>query len=213
MVASKTRIKAEANGVAAEKVTLLDVKAKTVIIPIRGTSPYICHNWDAKVEKMIEDKEQKKGKVKGREARKPEDEVDACFYRDDKGRYCIPARAFKKAVVSAATSLDDVRNFPKTKLRQAIFFDGDLLPIIYNTEPEMRRDHVPANKGGPMRYRPEFKDWAVNLVVTFNESVLSLDQVVNIISLAGFAVGVGDWRPEKDGNNGRFEVNRNEVKE
>jgi hypothetical protein len=29
---------------------------------------------------------------------------------------------------------------------------------------------------------------------------------VNLFNVAGFAVGVGEWRPERDGSNGMFHV-------
>ena len=31
-------------------------------------------------------------------------------------------------------------------------------------------------------------------------------EIVNLFALAGFAVGVAEWRPERDGGNGRFRL-------
>jgi hypothetical protein len=42
------------------------------------------------------------------------------------------------------------------------------------------------------------------LTITYNEGLISLDQVFQAIYAGGFGTGLGDWRPEKDGNNGRF---------
>ena len=43
-------------------------------------------------------------------------------------------------------------------------------------------------------------------LVKFNAALLSAEQVVNLFQTAGFAVGIGDWRPERNGLFGRFHV-------
>lgn len=34
----------------------------------------------------------------------------------------------------------------------------------------------------------------------------SLEQILNIINAGGYACGIGEWRPEKDGQYGMFHV-------
>ena len=34
----------------------------------------------------------------------------------------------------------------------------------------------------------------------------SLEQIVNIINAGGYACGIGEWRPERDGQYGMFHV-------
>ncbi len=200
--------KTETNGVATTgPVQLIDLDKRECQVRVRGTTPLIVHAWSEKAVRQMEDAQQKKAK-KAREAKDPEEEFRNCLYLDSQKRYCFPARAFKKAMVSAATSIEDKR-FPKTKIRQAIFVKGDLLLIESEEEPERRTDPVRLPRGGAdIRYRPEFQNWSILLNIEYNASVVTLEQVINLLNLAGFAVGVGEWRPEKDGNNGRFEVDR-----
>jgi hypothetical protein len=33
-----------------------------------------------------------------------------------------------------------------------------------------------------------------------------MEQIVNLFNIGGFACGVGEWRPGKDGSNGMFHV-------
>lgn len=40
----------------------------------------------------------------------------------------------------------------------------------------------------------------------FNRNVLSAAQIVNLFNTAGFGVGIGEWRSEKDGHYGMFHV-------
>jgi hypothetical protein len=58
-----------------------------------------------------------------------------------------------------------------------------------------------------IRYRGEFKKWMCEITVNFDASMLSAEQVYNLFNRAGFAVGVGERRPEKEGAGyGRFHV-------
>lgn len=57
-----------------------------------------------------------------------------------------------------------------------------------------------------IRHRAEFPLWAVKVPVTTNSSIISLEQLVNLFNIAGFGVGVGEWRPERDRHNGTWIV-------
>jgi len=71
----------------------------------------------------------------------------------------------------------------------------------------MREDMVRVGMGtADLRYRGEFADWSAKLLVRYNANVLSESQILNILNVAGFAVGVGEWRPERDGMSGMFHV-------
>jgi hypothetical protein len=57
-----------------------------------------------------------------------------------------------------------------------------------------------------IRFRGEFREWRTRLTVRYNARVLSDEQIVNLFNTAGFAVGIGEWRSEKDGSYGLFHV-------
>ena len=45
------------------------------------------------------------------------------------------------------------------------------------------------------------------MILEYNASgSMSLDDILNCINAGGYAGGVGEWRPEKDGSFGRFHV-------
>jgi len=76
-------------------------------------------------------------------------------------------------------------------------------------EPEMREDVVRVGRGGTeMRYRPQFWPWSVTLRVTYFTTVLSRNAVLSLIDAGGLAVGVAEWRPEKDGEFGTYCVDK-----
>ena len=71
----------------------------------------------------------------------------------------------------------------------------------------MRTDAVRIGMGTlDLRYRPEFQEWSVALRIRYNAAAISPEQIVNLYNVAGFAVGIAEWRPERDGSNGMFEV-------
>lgn len=194
-----------------EKETMMvEVKPINIMrteIRIIGDTPLIVHAWSEKAKKEMLDKQMKKAKT-AKPAKDPQKDYEDAFYRFLDGRPGFPATAFKAAAVSAGGRFSD--GLKMTNLRGAFFVDGELIPI--EGEPNMREDMVRVGMGtADIRYRPEFKQWACTLPIRFNADVISLEQIINLFNLAGFGVGVGEWRPEKDGQYGMFHVQVQEA--
>jgi hypothetical protein len=110
--------------------------------------------------------------------------------------------AFKAAAVGACRFTDGLK---MTEARGAFHVDGELAKI--EGEPTMREDMVRVGMGtADIRYRGEFQSWRTTLEISYNADAISIGMIVNLFNLAGFGVGVGEWRPEKDGSYGRFHV-------
>lgn len=96
-----------------------------------------------------------------------------------------------------------------TILYPGIFVRGTLLPIKYE-KLVMREDVVRVgkfpNKTADIRHRPAYLNWSIDLELEYNAHVFNASQLFNLATLAGFHIGVGEWRPEKKGQHGRFEV-------
>jgi hypothetical protein len=151
---------------------------------------------------MMRDKHQKKARSE-RGVRVPRDEYEAAKYRDKEGYDAIPTLAFKCAIVDAASFVQGVT---KVQLRGSVFIQGEFVRLKYTNE-MMREDVVRVGMGAAdLRYRPEYTQWYVALPVEFDADVISADQLYNLVQRAGFGVGVGEWRPQKNGQYGRFEV-------
>lgn len=194
-----------ANG-RASVIEIPEISIGEALIEIEGTSPLIMHAWSEKAKGEIRDKQQAKPAAK-KAPKDPEAEYEAAFHRLADGRPGFPAVAFKAALVGAARHVDGLA---MTFLRGALHIDGDLVEIL--GEPRMREDMVRVGGKGPgtgvadIRYRPEFPEWTTVLPISFNRNSIQLAQVVHLLNVAGFAVGVGEWRPDKGGSNGRFRV-------
>jgi|WetSurMetagenome_2_1015567.scaffolds.fasta_scaffold83102_2 hypothetical protein len=172
---------------------------------LKGTHPLIMHAWSQKAITMIEDKQMKK--VRGaRPAKDPREEFEGARYKIDESTDGVPAVSLKSCAVEAGVALD----IHKTLLRKSFFVcpDGEeLVPILCPGGPVMRRDQVRIGMGtADLRYRPEYKLWGLVVPVEFNLDLISLDQLANLFDHAGYSVGLGEWRPQRNGPFGRFRV-------
>lgn len=194
----------------------LDIRLMDVTVV--GDSPLIVHAWSEKAKREMLGKQMKQAKG-AKEAKDPRADFEASLYRLADGGYGFPSVGFKNAAVTACTS---VAGITKVAARQAFHILGEDVDVdgafegtksrhnlirVKGCEPSMREDMVRVGMGtADLRYRGEFADWHAVLLVRYNGNVLSEAQILNIINVAGFAVGVGEWRPEKDGMNGMFHV-------
>lgn len=185
---------------------LPEFRIKKMTVRIAGPS-LIVHAWSEKIKKELADRGTKKAKS-ARGAKDPVAEFESCKYKNEKGEDCIPAIAVKHAMVSAARFLDDMK---MTVLRGAFFVEGYWLPLEFE-QCVMREDLVRVGGKGPgtgapdTRYRPEYINWSINVPIEYNSGVISPEQVLNLLRNAGFSVGLHEWRPEKNGMHGRFDI-------
>lgn len=190
-------------------VTLPAMNIQRLQLTLVGDSPLICHAWSEKAKKQILDKQMKRAKT-AREAKDPERDFWESLYilQDDSERdrakmmFGFPAVAFKSCAVDACSHVEGIT---KVEARGAFHLEGDM--VVIRGAPTPREDMVRVGMGSAdIRYRGEFREWSAALNVTFNASVLSAEQIAHLFTLGGFAIGVGEWRPQRDGSNGRFHV-------
>jgi hypothetical protein len=180
-------------------------------IEVRGITPLIVHAWSEKAKKEMRDKQMGVASKK-KEFKVPENDFNGARYRDLQGRDCAPALAFKNAAVEAGV----LAGVFKTILRKALFVLGDWIPILdqdgqpysdKGTRPVMREDMVRVGQGtADLRYRPMYEKWSCKVPVEFNPRIISAEQLMNLFDNAGYSIGLCEWRPEKDGQFGRFRV-------
>jgi hypothetical protein len=187
---------------AAQRIVLPRLDIQQIRIRLVGDTPLICHRWSEKAKKQILNKQMGTADA-GKAHKDPDADYRESLYPLPGGGYGFPAIAFKNAAVTACTSLG--KAITKVAARQAFHVMGELVPI--EGEPRMREDMVRVGMGtADIRFRGEFPEWSATITVRFNARVLSAEQIVNLFNIAGFAVGIGEWRSEKDGQYGLFHV-------
>lgn len=195
-------------------VQLPPMNVQVIQIPIIGEGGLICHAWSKKAREQMLAKQMKRATA-GRIAKDPwSDFCQTLYWLDgmpdepteadvENARFGFPAVAFKAAAVTAVTSTGGMT---KVAARQCFHIVGDMVEIM-GPPPSMREDMVRVGMGtSDIRHRAEFRPWGAVLTVQHNANVLSAEQVVGLFDAAGFGVGIGDWRVEKDGVSGRFHV-------
>jgi len=187
-------------------ISLRPVRKKHVTLRIRGISPMIQHQWGGKALDMIRAKKQGK-KTKDRVNSDPEREAEEATYRTEQGDFGCPLTAIKSSIISAAHK--DI-GFEKTLVKKSVFIvcaDPKGILRMECSQPELREDPVRVGMGSAdLRYRPMFVDWSITVNFEIDEELLKLDDLVTLLDRAGFGIGIGEWRPEKGGDYGRFEV-------
>jgi len=182
------------------KIELPQLRIEDLKIRLAGTSPLIMHAWSHKAKEQMLNKQMKRGTA-GKEPKDPERDFEESLYRDADGNYAFPSVAFKAAAVRAGTYCD----LKMTFLRGAFHVNGEMTRI--HGEPRPREDMVKIAMGtADIRYRAEFPEWYAEPTVSLNVNALSVEQLINLFNIAGYSVGIGEWRPERDGQFGRFVV-------
>jgi len=192
----------------AGSVRLERIVRHTAEIEVKGTAPLIVHAWSQKAREMILAKQM--GKKVAKEAKDPQAQYEESRYLLADGSDGFPMLAFKAATVGGARYFSGVT---MTQLRQVLLFhadgyaeDGTALMRLKTTGPRIREDMVRVGMGtADIRYRAEYVDWGVTLRVEFIPDVIDLQSVIALVDAGGMG-GVGEWRPEKDGAFGTFEV-------
>ena len=184
------------------------IAAETISVPSVGTTPLIVHRFSEKAKRQMLDNMQ--GRKSPKEAKDPQAEYEACFYRLKDERFGFPSVGFKLATVGGARFYGS--NVTMTSLKQSMFFRGEpgtdgVSLVAIAGEPYMREDVVRVNRGGTdLRYRPQFDEWTTTLTVTYVKAMLTRSSVLSLIDAGGLGVGVGEWRPERGGDNGTYRV-------
>lgn len=127
----------------------------------------------------------------------------------------IHAGGIRAAIIDAARSVDGLT---MTALKQAIFVradglspEGSPLVRLYGPSPVKFSNMCRTTTGVAYpRHRPIYHGWEATLTLEINGHILSQEAAVNLVSLAGFTCGLGEWRPtspkSKTGDYGRFEI-------
>jgi len=186
-----------------ESVVLQQLKRKTMTVSIKGLTPLLIEKMD---EAVVERYNKKKGKkVTEKDEKLEEEKVEGKLHLTEDGNIGFPAAGFMKGMVEVAPYLDGL---DKKKVKGSVRILGNIVPIDFEKQTINvtwgRQSGI--TKAPRKIIRPEFEDWSCKLIVMYNESNISAEQIINLINWAGFQQGLGGWRPEHSGTYGQYEV-------
>lgn len=207
----------------AETITIPELKLKDFTLRLVGDSPLIVHAWSEKAKRQLIENQTGRAKS-GQEPRNPPAEYARSLYwlnpaipenLDEmpeeeihdaiaKATFGFPVIAFKAAAIDAGYQQKILDK--KTTARGAFHLLGGKYAVINGT-PIPRTDIVRIGQGTTQpRFRAMFTEWSVDLLIRYNCGAMSAEQIINLFNVAGFSNGVGEWRPSRDGDFGRFHV-------
>jgi hypothetical protein len=155
--------------------------------------------------------------------RETHDDYDARTWRNKctvnpQGQVCIPAMALKQCIDTAAYKLGlkvpNRRGATYKNFFASGFFCNTDIPIA-NGKPLTKADaalvEIAANadgrRGSGTRVRrrfPEFSKWGGVAEFTITDDIITREIFEDHLKAAGMIVGIGRFRPENGGKNGRF---------
>ena len=125
-----------------------------------------------------------------------------------KSKIAVPNSWFQKMLINVAG-----RHVDALKLNTA----GGVFQVVESTIAVKHKGitihegwvKVPPRTGAPvLRFRGKLEDWSLSFSVRYNAGMIDANALAVIIETAGFANGLGDFRPQKDGHYGQFQIKR-----
>ena len=105
---------------------------------------------------------------------------------------CLTGFAFKKSFGDAVVR-NEIDKY-KTKFDAGVNVVGDLNAVTF-AEHYVDEKLMQPKKGKPiLAYLNRFTGWKCTFTVSYMENVYSAEQIINIINLAGFGLGIGSGR-------------------
>ena len=201
-------------------VTLEPIKVKTAQIFIEGSSDLVLNKMNARnVRKLIADDRKKIRDVPN----KWEDIITAIHWRDGipcedtytecneemlhsmlaNNAPCITAFGLKKSFDQAVVRNEIDKYATKFDNAVNVIADKGLVPITF-AEYAVDERLMSPKCGSPINViLSHFIGWKANFTINYTDHVYSLEQIVNIINLAGFGLGIGSGRSS---GYGRYKV-------
>jgi hypothetical protein len=180
------------------------ITSARVIITVDGIKPLLTHNPESMGVEV--------GPGKGSRIPEAEVEAEAATYRDANGVCCLKGEAFRGSLLGAASSW-------KGKGRKSMKSAFSHLTIIEELAKLQRRDGSPITdyvidarratigRASIIRRRPRFDEWSCTFTVEYDPKLIPDPKIiVDIMHDAGNRIGVGDYRPGRNGPFGRFAV-------
>lgn len=174
---------------------------------IEGTSPILFHRWNN--EAVAEKAAARKGS-----AAKKSDNVESYIYRNEKGEIGLPGLYVHSAMQYAAKFRQDPRSPRKSAFdlfKAAVSPLTELASLGSAKWDYLDERRVTVQRNGITRQRPAFNaGWKAEM-----QFIVNLPEYVSpaffheVLTLAGRAIGVGDFRPTY----GRFQIVKFEVLE
>lgn len=191
-----------------EVIELKKINAKLAKITICGDGNLVLNKMNDRIVRMLTGTQTGKGKnlevpnmwediitamhwYKGKPTNFSEDGLIQALHENAP---CITAFGLRKSFGDAVVRNGVDKFSTKFMAGVNIIAEGGLVPITF-AEHFVDEKLMSPKKGAPvLTYLNRFSGWKATFEISYVENIYSLEQIVNIVNLAGFGIGIGSGR-------------------
>lgn len=191
-----------------EVLEIKEVKPQTITIHIEGDTDLVLNKMnDVTTRQLVDARKDKAKKIET--PNMWEEIITAIHWRDGKpmdysedglidaltnNAPCLTAFGLKKSFGEAVVRLGIDTYSTKFDASVNIISSAGLVPIKF-TEHVIDEKLMSPKKGAPVLvHLNRFIGWSADITISYIDSVYSSEQLINIVNLAGFGIGIGSGR-------------------
>jgi len=178
---------------------------------VLGRTPMIMNKFAQKAWQELLLPSKRKNTVEREQSLKhdPEKEFRGALYRareveKRKALFYIPSSMFHQSIAAAALDMPGATRSKIERLTRIKEIEVELFGVPKLHMAMVRNSDM--NRTPDVRTRPIFEQWACSVTVQFVKDLLTERTIGNLFGAAGQIVGVGDWRGQKGGSFGAFDL-------
>ena len=190
-------------------IELNPIKVMTAIIDIAGDTDCVCNKMNDVVARQLVDIRKDKAKKVTEKPNEWEEIITSIHWRDGKPKEfseasmidaltnnapCITSFGLMKSFGDAVVRNEIDKYATKFRASVNVIADGGLVPIKF-TEHFIDEKLMSPQKGRPVLVKlNRFTGWSASIKIQYVETAYSIEQITNIVNLAGFGIGIGSGR-------------------
>lgn len=180
---------------------------KTVEITLTGVSPLLVNRFQEAAENP------ETVALKKKNYGTPREQAEKTAYRDEGGqnRLWVPSTWISGAIKAIASDY----KIPGSRKSMKSVAGGTILPVdekLYFNEKyylkDIEVDSRPCviQQARIMKHRARLEKWSLTFKLEVDEDIVPVESVHQVLTDAGRRSGIGDFRPQKGGPFGRFQI-------
>lgn len=187
-----------------------EIDTQEISFYVLGKTPLIMNRFQQKAWQQLLFPSEQKNKAERAQTMKhvPIEEFRGAVYRNrdpkEPALIHIPPGAFHGALASAALDLPGAKKAQIERLTQITETQINLFGVPQLFMAMVRNSDM--NRTPDVRTRPIFPEWACEVKIRYVKGILTERSVAALFGGAGMIVGIGDWRPQKGGSYGTFQL-------
>lgn len=171
-------------------------------VTIQGISPLLMNRPSMLIADISKDKKGFKDE--------PKLQAESKLYQTEKGKLYQPSTHIYGALIEAGKQKKVVGK-GKSTYSKIVGYAVEINP--FEIEHKKQKWEIfsilavnPSTKGRNLLHRPILKEWELDFEIVFDESEIPPSIMKELFDIAGRIAGLGDWRPQKKGPYGKFQV-------